>query len=103
MSKWNDNHSIPDTAPVGSFKPNSFGLYDMLGNVWEWTEDSYHNGFVETAPVDGSAWIGEGEKRVLRGGSWNNAPRNMRSAGRNGYSPELRFSFFGFRLARKLP
>jgi len=90
------------TSPVGSFKVNAFGLHDMLGNAWEWTEDSYHDGYAE-APVDSKAWKGNGEKRVLRGGSWNNGPRNVRSAVRNGAEPVKRFSFFGFRVARSLP
>jgi formylglycine-generating enzyme required for sulfatase activity len=90
------------TAPAGSFKPNAFGLNDMLGNVWEWTEDSYKDSYKDV-PTDGSAYVSDKDKRVLRGGSWNNAPRNMRSAVRNGYKSDLRYSFFGFRLARKLP
>lgn len=90
------------TSPVGSFKANAFGLHDMLGNAWEWTEDSYHESYVG-APLNGKAWQGDGEKRVLRGGSWNNGPRNVRSAGRNGAAPGKRFSFFGFRVARTLP
>lgn len=90
------------TAPVGSFKPNAFGLNDMLGNVWEWTEDSYHHNY-EGAPTDGSAWQGDDAKRVLRGGSWNNGTQNTRAAVRNSNKPALRFSIFGFRLARKLP
>jgi sulfatase modifying factor 1 len=90
------------TAPVGSLKPNAFGLNNMLGNVWNWTEDSYHNSY-NGAPTDGSAWQGDGSKRVLRGGSWNNSPRNVRAAARNMDKPELRFSIFGFRVARILP
>lgn len=90
------------TAPAGSFKANAFGLKDVLGNVWEWTQDSYHDSYKD-APTDGSAWQGDSEKRVLRGGSWNNSPRIMRSAGRNSYKPALRYSFFGFRVARKSP
>ncbi|MHB1117380.1 formylglycine-generating enzyme family protein [Sideroxydans sp.] len=90
------------TSPVGSFKANAFGLHDMLGNAWEWTEDSYHESYVD-APLNGKAWLGDGEKRVLRGGSWNNGPRNVRSAGRNSSVPGKRFSFFGFRVARTLP
>lgn len=90
------------TSPVGSLKPNAFGLYDMLGNAWEWTADSYHDSYV-SAPADGRAWLGDNEMRVLRGGSWNNAPRNVRSAVRNSYEPERRFSFFGIRLARSIP
>jgi formylglycine-generating enzyme required for sulfatase activity len=90
------------TAPVGSFKANAFGLNDMLGNAWEWTEDSYHDGYTE-APKDNKEWKGDGEKRVLRGGSWNNGPRNVRSAVRNAAVPAKRCSFFGFRVARTLP
>src|SRR5262249_46599041 len=69
-----------NTAPVGSFRPNAFGLYDMLGNVFQWTEDCYHNSY-DAAPSDGSAWTtGECKYRVLRGGSWNVSPRSVRSA-----------------------
>lgn len=90
------------TAPVGSFTANAFGLHDMLGNAWEWTGDSYHESYAG-APLSGKAWQGDGAKRVLRGGSWNNGPRNVRSAGRNSAVPGKRFSFFGFRVARTLP
>ncbi len=90
------------SAPVGSFKANAFGLNDMLGNVWEWTEDSYHGSYSD-APNDGSTWQGDGAKRVLRGGSWNSGPRDVRAAVRNSYEPGARFGFFGFRLARTLP
>jgi formylglycine-generating enzyme len=90
------------TAPVASFKANSFGLNDMLGNVLEWTADSYHPSYKD-APSDGRVWLGEGAQRVLRGGSWNSSPRNVRAAMRDANKPELRFSIFSFRLVRKLP
>lgn len=90
------------TSPVGVFKANSFGLKDMLGNVWEWTDDNHHDNY-EGAPTDGSAWHEEGAPRVLRGGSWNNSPSNLRAAIRYKSEAALRFSSFGFRLARKLP
>jgi formylglycine-generating enzyme required for sulfatase activity len=90
------------TAPVGSFKPNAFGLYDMLGNVWEWTEDSYHDSYKD-APIDGSAWQGDGAKRVIRGGSWYDAPQYVRSAGRDQAVQERRYNNFGFRVVRVLP
>jgi formylglycine-generating enzyme len=90
------------TAPVGSFKANAFGLKDMLGNVWEWTRDSYHDSYND-APTDGSAWQGDNKKRELRGGSWNNSPWDVRAAIRYKSDPGLRFSSFGFRLARSLP
>jgi formylglycine-generating enzyme required for sulfatase activity len=65
-----DGHAY--TAPTSSFTANAFGLHDMIGNVWEWTEDCYHDNY-SGAPSDGSAWSGGScEKRVLRGGSWDN-------------------------------
>lgn len=90
------------TAPAGSYKANSFGLHDMLGNVWEWVEDSYHKSY-QGAPVDGSAWQGEGKKRVLRGGSWYDAPRYVRAAGRDKAAATSRYDNIGFRVARMLP
>lgn len=90
------------TAPVGSFKANAFGLKDILGNVSEWTEDSYHDSY-NGAPIDGSAWQGDDERHVLRGGSWNNDQHNVRAAIRNRNKPETRFNSFGFRLARMIP
>jgi formylglycine-generating enzyme required for sulfatase activity len=90
------------TTPVGNLKANSFGLNDMLGNVWEWTEDSFHDSYKD-APVDGSTWQGNGEQRVLRGGSWNSGPARVRSAKRGRDTPATRISNIGFRLARTLP
>jgi formylglycine-generating enzyme required for sulfatase activity len=90
------------SAPVGSFKANAFGLNDMLGNVWEWVEDSYHENY-QGAPVDGSAWKGDDKKRVLRGGSWYDAPRFVRTAGRDKAVPGSRYDNIGFRVARMLP
>jgi sulfatase modifying factor 1 len=90
------------TSPVGRFKANAFGLKDMLGNLWEWTEDSYHHSY-DKAPTDGSAWQGESGKRVIRGGSWNNGPDRVRAAKRGRDDPDIRFCNIGFRLARSLP
>ena len=94
------------TAPVGTFRTNGFGLYDVLGNVWEWVEDVWHDSY-QGAPTDGTAWIdSEGKDssrgRVLRGGSWINYPRYLRSAIRISSAPDLRNSFLGFRVARTL-
>ena len=91
------------TAPVGSFQANAFGLSDMLGNVWEWTEDCWNANYT-VAPIDGSAWItGNCHARVARGGSWNVGPRVARSANRYRNDATNRFEVIGFRVARTLP
>jgi formylglycine-generating enzyme required for sulfatase activity len=95
-------NSAKTTNKVGGKQPNAFGLSDMSGNVWEWVEDSYHDTYAG-APTNGSAWQGDGAKRVLRGGSWYFEPRFARAADRDGDRPALRDSFVGFRLARMLP
>jgi formylglycine-generating enzyme required for sulfatase activity len=94
-------------APVGSFGPNPFGLYDMLGNVWQWVDDCWHDSYVG-APEDGRAWrTGDCARRVLRGGSWSNAPAFVRSAARSAADAAGQgfdySSYAGFRLARSLP
>ena len=90
------------TAPVGSFTKNPFGLYDAVGNVWEWTQDCWNRNYVQ-APRDGSAWETEGcGRRVARGGSWNNRPRELRSAIRSGSESGYRSNLLGFRVARTL-
>ena len=90
------------TAPAASFTANAFGLYDMHGNVREWTQDCW-NGSYKGAPSDGTAWLsGECGRRVLRGGSWRGNPYVLRSANRNWSTSGNRFNGFGFRLARTL-
>ncbi|MBI5331785.1 MAG: formylglycine-generating enzyme family protein [Betaproteobacteria bacterium] len=90
------------TAPVARFRANAFGLHDMLGNIWEWVEDCWH-GHYKGAPADGSAWTsGSCEKRVLRGGSWDNDPRNVRAAKRLWGMPDLRIDRYGFRVVREV-
>jgi len=91
------------TAPVGSFAANGFGLYDMVGNVREWTEDCYHDRYLG-APTDGSAWI-EGadcSSRIVRAGSWFFAPAFLRSAKRYWFTTDYRLNYLGFRVARTL-
>ena len=99
-SQWDNKQ----TAPVGSFTANPFGLYDMHGNAWEWVEDCWHGNY-EGAPTDGSAWksgCDDADHVVLRGGSWDNLPRDLRSAVRGRITPSSRYNFFGFRLVQDL-
>ena len=101
-SAW-DNTLI---APVGSFAANAFGIYDVLGNTWEWLADCWNENYVG-APVDGSAWgTGDCTRRVMRGGSWSNLPAFIRSAARSrGDAAGGDFdysSYVGFRLAKSL-
>ena len=92
------------TAPVGSYAPNAFGLSDVLGNVWEWTDDCWHADYAGEPPDDGRAWTRAGDcgRRVLRGGSWYNLPRSLRSAARPWNLAGTRDAFTGFRVARTL-
>ena len=91
-----------NTAPVGQFPANPFGLHDMHGNVWEWVQDCW-NGSYTGAPSEGSAWTtGDCGRRVLRGGSWYVDPQNLRSASRDRFSPVFRLYGFGFRVGRTL-
>ncbi len=88
------------TALVGRFQANAFGLHDMIGNVFEWTEDCYHDSY-NGAPTNGSAWVaGDCSFRVARGGSWSNQPRFVRSAYRLRDPASLRSYILGFRVAR---
>ena len=98
-SEWSGRQ----TSPVGSFEPNAFGLYDMHGNVREWVEDCWHDNY-EGAPSYGRAWTsgGDSSKRVVRGGSWNYGPRDLRSAYRSWFTPSGRNSYIGFRLVQDL-
>ncbi|MDR4516607.1 MAG: formylglycine-generating enzyme family protein [Nitrosomonas sp.] len=91
------------TAPVGRFKSNDFGLYDILGNVMEWTQDFWHNSYIN-APTDGTAWLEKkwkvDEYRVVRGGSWKDSSQFLRSADRLRLDPEIALNNLGFRIAR---
>jgi formylglycine-generating enzyme required for sulfatase activity len=91
------------TAPVGSLAPNKFGLYDMVGNVWEWVEDCVHYDD-DGAPTNGAAWItgGDCSNRIIRGGSWLSSPNSLRSAFRYRLAAFTRQNSLGFRLGRNL-
>ncbi|MEG4311763.1 MULTISPECIES: bifunctional serine/threonine-protein kinase/formylglycine-generating enzyme family protein [unclassified Microcoleus] len=88
------------TTAVGSFPPNSFGLYDMHGNVWEWCQDIWHDDY-DGAPTDGSAWEsgGDSKNRVRRGGSWGSYAVDCRAAIRFYYSVGYLYRYWGFRVA----
>ena len=93
-----DRHAY--TAPVGSYPANAFGLHDMLGNVWEWTQDCWYANH-EGAPSDGSARAtGDCSHRAVRGGSWEDAPLGLRAAYRVGSPTVIRVWIRGFRVAR---
>ena len=88
------------TSPSGSFRPNAFGLYDMLGNAWQWIQDCWHRNY-DGAPADGSARPGETcVDRVMRGGSWNCTPSTIRAAERELHDLSGRYAVVGFRVAR---
>jgi formylglycine-generating enzyme required for sulfatase activity/Cdc6-like AAA superfamily ATPase len=96
---WYSENSGGKTHPVGTKKPNNWGLYDMHGNVWEWCLDHWQPNY-ENAYDDGRAWISgdDGAPRVVRGGSWGSDAGYCRSAFRFYGSPDLRWSGLGFRV-----
>jgi len=98
---WDRENIAFNTQLVGKKLPNAFSLYDMHGNVSEWTQDCWHDNYVG-APTDGSEWTTgcTRNSRVLRGGSWGDNPANLRSAIRSWSVPVDRSNFIGFRLAR---
>ena len=85
-------------APVGQFKPNEYGLYDMHGNVWEWCQDRYGADYYAKPPKVDPQGPDTGSSRVLRGGGWDLNPFVCRSAYRLSYAPGLRFDAGGFRV-----
>jgi serine/threonine-protein kinase PpkA len=89
-----------NTAPVGSFPANGFGLYDMNGNVYEWVEDCHDT---EPKPTDGTAAVAEScERHTLRGGAWYSDPERIKSSYRAWQTPDKRDRVVGFRVARAL-
>jgi formylglycine-generating enzyme required for sulfatase activity len=90
---------FPFTAPVGSLRPNVFGLYDMHGNVWEWCSDWYDENYYRHSPLGDPPGPSTGSERVFRGGGWFNSTLNCRSAQRWSLSPASRNDDIGFRVA----
>jgi formylglycine-generating enzyme required for sulfatase activity len=93
------------TSPVDAFPPNPLGLYDSAGNVYEWVQDCWHDTY-EGAPEDASPWLESGGgncgQRLIRGGSWFDVPRDVRSATRNWLTRDYGDNYIGFRLAQDI-
>lgn len=99
FSNYADGHWGP--APVRTFPPNAFGLYNMIGNTSEWVEDCWHDSY-QRAPADGSAWVNPGcTQRVIRGASWASAPGQVRSAFRLSAAQTSTNPRLGFRVVRE--
>lgn len=96
ITACNDGYKV--AAPTGRFKPNGFGLYDMMGNAWEWTNDWYDAQYYLNSPLKNPAGPATGVLRIPRGGGWGNASECVRVADRNGFAPDFRILFLGFRL-----
>jgi formylglycine-generating enzyme required for sulfatase activity len=96
--KADDGHVY--ASPVGAFAPNAWGLYDMIGNVWEWCEDGYDANYYKSleSPCVDPKGPGQSASRVFRGGCWFITPKRCRPADRGAFGPAFRCSFLGFRL-----
>ena len=101
-TSFSNKHECSDdywfTSPVGTYRPNPFGLYDMLGNVWEWTGDRYSSSYYKGSPRHNPQGSSSGSSRVIRGGSWGNDPAIARAAARYRGRPGDRSENLGFRL-----
>ena len=98
---WYDKNSESKTHPVGHKQPNGFGLYDMLGNVWEWCSDWYAESYYGSSPGSDPKGPSEGQARVLRGGSWDDLSSNVRASSRIKVVPFVRGNAIGFRVCRE--
>lgn len=99
---WYEYNSAGETHPVAQKQPNAFGLYDMLGNVWEWCHDYYGKNYYAVSPTNNPPGPYPGKQRVNRGGSWCSQPPRLRASFRKHDSPVFCFYRLGFRIARSL-
>ncbi len=97
-SAGQDDH-YRHASPVGNYRPNGLGLYDMSGNVWQWLSDYYEHGYYKESVRINPRGPASGEKHVLRGGSWTCKPYSLRAANRYRSLPLYRYYDAGFRLA----
>jgi formylglycine-generating enzyme required for sulfatase activity len=95
---WYYANSKSTTHPVDQKEANAFGLYDMHGNVWQWCQDWWDDGYYSKSPAENPQGPAHGARRVLRGGSWGNAPLDCRSARRDRIDPDGRDRIIGFRV-----
>jgi formylglycine-generating enzyme required for sulfatase activity len=95
---WYEDNSGDETHPVGQKRPNTFGLYDMHGNVWEWCSDWYDEDYYSSSPAVDPQGPSSGSSHVLRSGSWSDDPCDCRSAVRNWITPVFRDYPRGFRI-----
>jgi formylglycine-generating enzyme required for sulfatase activity len=99
---WFDENSGGATHPVAQLAANGYGIYDTLGNVWEWCSDWFDDGYYKSSPPRDPPGPASGAMRSLRGGSWNYYARNVRVSDRNRNQPGSRFDDLGFRCVREL-